>query len=64
MYYEQNAQIDEETSFDLAFNDGILDDVEAVWKTVMGEGVDETSFMRFEERQGMSNDDDENEEVF
>lgn len=64
LYYEQRAEVHEkspesiEASLDLAFNDIILDDVEATWKTVMGDEVDPTTFMRFEDREGMSNDDD------
>lgn len=63
LHYEQvernpDTSID---SLDLAFNDGILNDVENEWKTVMGDGNDETTFMKFEERAGMDADDDDNE---
>jgi hypothetical protein len=62
LYYEQKADGvggSTEASLDLAFNDGILDDVETLWKSVMGDEVDSTNFMRFQDREGMSNDDDE-----
>lgn len=48
-------------SLDLAFNDLVLDDVAAQWKAIMGNDVDELTFMKFEERPGMSEDDNDND---
>lgn len=65
LYYEQQPEAESrETSLDLAFNDGILDDVESLWKTVMGEEAEQSTFMRFEDREGMNNDDDDVEEGY
>lgn len=68
LYYQQRAEgegTSGEASIDLAFNDGILDDVENIWKTVMGDEFDQaTTFMRFEDREGMNNDDDDLDEVY
>jgi hypothetical protein len=47
-------------SFDLAFNDLVLDDVAAEWKAILGNDVDESTFMQFETRPSM--DDDDNNE--
>jgi hypothetical protein len=60
LYYEQEqTSIGRmSTSLDLAFNDGMLDDVEREWKLVMGNQVD-SEFMRFEERAGMNDEDDD-----
>lgn len=65
LYYEQQAEAENdgsttapEASLDLAFDDAILDDVESLWKTVMGDETDPATFMRFEDREGMSNDDE------
>lgn len=54
VHYEQQGSKDK---LDLAFNDQVLVDVEGEWKRVSG-GTEETSFLVFEERNGM-NDDDE-----
>jgi hypothetical protein len=48
-------------SLDLAFNDGILDNVECEWKAVMDDGIDETKFMKFEERAGVNENDDDDD---
>jgi len=45
-------------SFDLAFNDLVLEDVAAEWKTILGNNVDESTFMQFEKRPSMDDDDD------
>lgn len=60
LYYEQEQQ---PTSLDLAFNDEILQAVEDQWKSIMADenGVVKASFMQFEEREGMNNDDDGDE---
>ncbi|KAG4442077.1 hypothetical protein IFR05_002471 [Cadophora sp. M221] len=71
LYYEQeqvsksSASSDpSDASIDLAFNDEVLEEVEAQWKTVVGE-TDEATFMRFEDREGMNAyDDDEPNEDF
>jgi hypothetical protein len=48
---------------DLAFNDGILDDVEREWKTLLERMCAEAEFMKFPERAGMNDEDvDDNEE--
>ncbi|TEY74681.1 hypothetical protein BOTCAL_0071g00150 [Botryotinia calthae] len=57
VHYEQQGSKDK---LDLAFNDQVLVDVEEEWKRVSG-GSEETSFLVFEERNGM-NDDDESAE--
>jgi len=73
LYYEQEqtakATSDSleasEASLDLAFNDEILDDVEKQWKSILGETeADQATFMRFEDREGMNNEDDEDIETF
>jgi hypothetical protein len=46
-------------SLDLAFNDLVLEDVAAEWKAIMGNDIDESTFMLFEERSGMDEDDNE-----
>jgi hypothetical protein len=47
---------------DLAFNDLVLDDVAAQWKAIIGNDVDDSAFMKFEERPGMSEDDNDNDD--
>jgi hypothetical protein len=73
LYYEQEQQssaADPATpsyaSLDLAFNDEILQAVEDQWKTIIAgnNGAVEGSFMQFEDREGMSNDDDDGDEGF
>ncbi|ESZ94802.1 hypothetical protein SBOR_4821 [Sclerotinia borealis F-4128] len=56
-YYEQQGSKEQ---LDLAFNDQVLRDVEEEWKRVSG-GDEETSFMIFEERNGMGDDDESGE---
>lgn len=64
LYYEQEQSAEAvEASIDLAFNDEMLGDVERQWKAIVGEG-DETSFMRFEDREGMNDYDDDDAEGF
>ncbi|KAL2069016.1 hypothetical protein VTL71DRAFT_15354 [Oculimacula yallundae] len=66
LYYEQSqsskstaASEPSDASLDLAFNDEILDEVEAQWRQVVGD-VDGAAFMRFEDREGIdAYDDDE-----
>ncbi|KAI9838996.1 MAG: hypothetical protein M1819_004204 [Sarea resinae] len=50
-------------SLDLAFDDRILDAVKQVWKNIIGEEVDESSFMVFEERNGMGEDGEDGRDV-
>jgi hypothetical protein len=73
LYYEREQQpwtADAATpcdaSLDLAFNDEILQAVEDQWKTIMADknGVVEASFMQFEDREGMNNDDEDGDEGF
>jgi len=73
LYYEQeqgtrsiNGSIASEASLDLAFNDEILQDVESQWRRIMSDekGELETTFLQFEDREGMNNDDDDNDEGY
>ncbi len=73
LYYEQEQAARNnddpleasDASLDLAFNDEILDDVEMQWKSILGETeADQATFMRFEDRDGINNDDDERIETF
>jgi hypothetical protein len=73
LYYEQEQQAstaDPATpsyaSLDLAFNDEILQAVEDQWEAIMADGnsVVEGSFMQFEDREAMNNDDDDVDEGF
>jgi hypothetical protein len=57
VYYEQHGTKEQ---LDLAFNDGVLEDVEVEWRRIVG-GDEESPFMIFEERNTMG-DDDEGEE--
>ena len=52
------------TALDLAFNDEILEAVHTDWKKIMGKDVDDAEFMRFEDRSGMNDDDDNNDNVY
>lgn len=45
-------------SLDLAFDDDMIDAVQKVWKTVMGNEAREESFMQFEDREGAGVDDE------
>ena len=69
LYYEQEQQFSgpatTDTSLDLAFNDEILDAVEAQWKNIMADenGVLDGQFMQFDDREGQ-NDDEEDDDGF
>ncbi|KAI9054347.1 hypothetical protein LZ554_001511 [Drepanopeziza brunnea f. sp. 'monogermtubi'] len=68
VYYEQEQTSKSsgelsEASIDLAFNDEILEEVETQWKSVMEE-ADLSSFMQFEDREGINEYDDEDVEEF
>ncbi|PVH88888.1 hypothetical protein DL98DRAFT_648209 [Cadophora sp. DSE1049] len=69
LYYEQeqvSRSVDSESSdasLDLAFNDEMLEDVERQWKIIVGD-EDQTAFMRFEDREGANDYDDEPNEDF
>lgn len=69
LYYEQEqvsrsaGSEPSDASLDLAFNDEILDDVERQWKAIVGD-ADQTTFMRFEDREGANDYDDEPNEDF
>jgi hypothetical protein len=54
VYYEQHGTKEQ---LDLAFNDGVLEDVEAEWRRIVG-GDEESPFMVFEERNTMGDDDE------
>ncbi|KAL1955598.1 hypothetical protein VTO42DRAFT_8401 [Malbranchea cinnamomea] len=41
---------------DLAFDDGVVDQVRQVWKIIMGDEVDESQFLVFEDRDGTAED--------
>lgn len=58
LYYEQEQAA---ASLDLAFNDEILEGVETKWKTIVEGGDEQTPFMQFEERTGMNDEDDDND---
>ena len=45
-------------SLDLAFDDGIIDCVRAAWRKIMGQESEDASFMQFEEREGIADDED------
>jgi hypothetical protein len=47
-----------ETSFDLAFNDDMLIDVKAQWNTILGKDAEQASFMKFEDRHAIDDDDE------
>jgi hypothetical protein len=72
LYYEQKelapaAEPDKfDMSLDLAFNDAMLDNVEQRWKSIIEDDKAEesASFMQFEDRQGMTDDDDDANEVY
>ncbi|EKD15259.1 putative rab geranylgeranyl transferase escort protein [Drepanopeziza brunnea f. sp. 'multigermtubi' MB_m1] len=68
LYYEQEQTFKSsgelsEASIDLAFNDEMLEEVETQWKSVIEE-ADMSSFMRFEDREGINEYDDEDVEEF
>ncbi|PQE07218.1 rab s geranylgeranyltransferase component A protein [Rutstroemia sp. NJR-2017a BVV2] len=54
VYYEQHGTKEQ---LDLAFNDGVIEDVEAEWRRIVGED-EESPFMVFEERNTMGDDDE------
>jgi hypothetical protein len=61
LYYEQEQAA---ASLDLAFNDQILEEVETKWKAVIGNGESQPPFMKFEERAGMNDEDDDNDNAY
>ena len=46
-------------SLDLAFDDALVDSVKGVWREIMGSNANDVEFLRFEEREGIGDDDDE-----
>jgi hypothetical protein len=58
LFYEQRQAA---AALDLAFNDQILGDVETKWKSITEGGEEQTPFMQFEERSGMNDEDDDND---
>ena len=61
LYYEQRQT---PASVDLAFDDELLADVEAKWKAIVGIGEMHALYMQFEERTGMSDEVDDNDEGY
>jgi hypothetical protein len=61
LYYEQEQAA---SQLDLAFNDQMLEEVETKWKTILGGGEEQTSFMQFNERTSMNDEDDDNDNVY
>ncbi len=45
-------------SLDLAFDDGLIDNVKAVWSKIVGSDLDDVDFMQFQGREGMEDDED------
>lgn len=43
---------------DLAFNDSVLVPVQQAWQVVVGPDADNSSYMKFEDREGVQDDDD------
>ena len=62
LYYEQEQTMNDGAtdSLDLAFNDGMLEDVRKEWKSIIGDT--DTEFMLFEDRAGTDADDDNDNE--
>jgi hypothetical protein len=58
LYYEQEGG---SASADLAFNDELLEEVQARWRTIVGVEEGQPDFMQFEERTSMNDEDEENE---
>lgn len=48
-------------ALDLAFDDGLIDQVKQVWKAIMGDEVDENNFLKFDDREGMIDEEEANE---
>jgi hypothetical protein len=69
LYYEQKELVPAakpdtfDMSLDLAFDDAMLDNVEQQWKTIIEDdkAEEQATFMQFEDRQGMTDDDDADE---
>ncbi len=66
LYYEQEQTPrhngdNSEASLDLAFNDEILEDVEAQYKTVIDDEAEQTFFMKFADRQDVTDEDEAGE---
>lgn len=61
LYYEQEQPA---TSLDLAFNDQILEEVEMKWKRIVGDETEQAAFMQFEERVGMNDEEDDNDNAY
>lgn len=43
-------------SIDLAFDDSILENVKELWKRIVGDGVEESDFLKFEDRRADEGD--------
>lgn len=62
LYYEQAQEIRSngvafDASLDLAFNDGVLDDVEMQWMDIMGDQAAQSAFLKFQDREGADAED-------
>jgi len=64
LYYEQCATAS--SPLDLAFNDAMLEEVEKQWKTIIADVdvLEPESFMAFQDRPGINNEDDEVDDEF
>jgi hypothetical protein len=72
VYYEQQQEVRtsgeehklSQASLDLAFNDEMLEDVERKWKMSVAGGEEQPPLMQFEERPGMNDEDNDNDNAY
>ncbi|KAK2841565.1 hypothetical protein FQN49_006133 [Arthroderma sp. PD_2] len=50
-------------ALDLAFEDALLDQVKEVWKAIMGSEANENEFLKFNDREGMADEEDVSENM-
>ncbi|EFQ98342.1 hypothetical protein MGYG_01375 [Nannizzia gypsea CBS 118893] len=48
-------------ALDLAFDDGLIDQVKQVWKVIMADEADEDNFLKFDDREGMIDEEEVSE---
>lgn len=60
-YYEQQATDERALNLDLAFADEMLDTVEKQWAEIMSDNADAGEFMKFEERNNINEDGEEDD---
>ncbi|KAF3491391.1 uncharacterized protein GIQ15_00908 [Arthroderma uncinatum] len=48
---------------DLAFEDGLIDQVKEVWKAILGSEADESGFLKFDDREGMVDEEEPSENM-